>query len=309
LVTYIFIASGTALFVQEPLSRQSELPCPPMSTLGRTPIYYASKFHLLALVLVNALTGIYNSWNTSLSHGLGYELVSIGILGFAFIIYNCCSSELSSTFPFPGGSYGLARCTLGFFAGYIVGCCEIFYYVLSFCYNNVAMVYILAEYYPSLSSYSFLLLLLIILLQVGICGVSRRLLWSSIAVMALFTMGLNFSYIFGSFGYVDFDRYAYSAQDDRRKVLFVGSGVSIFQNISPLIWCFLGPEYVNLTCDDVVAPRREIPFAQVTGIVIIVLHNIAIALVSCSMSPGADGVSDLVIPLGPGTVPDSSMRV
>jgi ethanolamine permease len=264
--------------------------------------YRANSGHLLSLLLVTALTGVYGSWNASLSHGLGYELISNGVLGLAMLIYNCCTSELSSTFPFPGGTYGLARCTLGFYPGYVVGCCEIFYYVMSFCFNNVAIVYILTQFYPVLDDYALLILLLLIFSEIGICGYSRRVLWTSIAVLATFIVVLNFSYIFGSLGVVDFNRYAYSATSGGQLSLFVGSGFNVLKNIPTLLCTFVGTEYVNLTCDDVEKPRRQIPYAQVLGIIIMVIHNTAVALVSSSLAPGVEDASDLELPLNPGAL-------
>jgi ethanolamine permease len=274
-----------------------------LTVMSSASMYYANKFQLLGLVLLNALCGVYVSWNVSLQHGLGYEMVTNFILGLAVLIYNCCVSELSSTFPFPGGSYGMARCTLGFYPGYLVGCCEIFYSIMSFSYSNIAMVFILITYYPQLTPFALLILILMIALQFAICGASRRVFWTSIALFASFMFLFNFSYAFGCLQFVDFNRYAYSYIDDvshERKSLFIGNGFSALKNISSLIWCYAGPEFVNLTCDDVVRPRRQIPFAQVLGIVIIFIHNTIVAFVCSSISPGTEVDSVQFLPLAPG---------
>jgi ethanolamine permease len=268
--------------------------------------FYASKLHLLGLVLINAMCGVYASWNVSFEHGLGYELITNGILALAMLVYNCCMSEISSTFPFPGGSYAMARCTLGFYPGYLAGCCEIFYSILSFTYTNIAIIYFFTLFYPELtSSYALVILFVTILLQVCICGGSRKVFWTAIALFASLTVGFNFSYALGFLGNVDFSQYAYTSLSTDsaghiRKTLFVGSGFNVLRNITSLIWCYAGPEFVNLTCDDVERPRRQIPFAQVTGIIIVILHNTAVALVACSISPGAEGISNLQLPLNPG---------
>jgi ethanolamine permease len=267
--------------------------------------YYASKYQLLALCLMSSLGSIYSTWNRGLKHGLGYELVANAVLGPAFVIYNCCASELSSTFPFPGGSYGLARCTLGFFPGYLVGCCEIFYYILNYAFSNGSVIYTINVRYPDTYNYAVPMLLLLMIVETAICISSRRILWTAIALFASYTVIVNFSFIFGSIPRADFDRYAYStepaaAASAEDKTLFKGNASELFMVLPLIFWSYIGPEFVNLTCDDVEQPRKEIPFAQVTGMVIVLLHNTAIFVVASSMYPGVDNISSLLFPLNPG---------
>jgi ethanolamine permease len=262
--------------------------------------YYASRYQLLALCLMSSLCGMYSTWNRALLHGVGYELVANAILGLAFLIYNCCASELSSTFPFPGGSYGLARCTLGFFPGYLVGCCEICYYVMNFAFSNAAFVYTINTYFPGTYYYAIPMLLLLMAVEMAICVSSRRVLWTGIALFALYTVILNFSFIFGTLGLADFDQYAYSGESGSRKTAFEGNASGLFRILPLVYWSYIGPEFVNLTCDDVEKPRRDIPFAQMTGVVIVLLHNTAIAVLASSIFPGADGISSSIYPLSHG---------
>jgi amino acid permease len=293
--------------------------------------YKANKYQLLCLGLLAALTGIYSTWNQTLSAGLGYELIVHAILSIAYICYCSCASELTSTFPFPGGSYAMARCTIGWYAGYMVGCCEIFYYILSFAYTNAGFVYLVTAYVPSLTSYRLVVLLALIAAQISIC-ISRRVLWYAITILAVYMCIFNFSYIFGSIGQIDFNEYAYSRvsasslrhiDDDKAAILrlsldddavpagekadapmtlFVSTAVvsTLIRILPKCYWTYLGSEYVNLACEDCEHPRTQIPFAQVTGIVIIVIHNICACLCAASTYPGADRVSGLLMPLSPG---------
>jgi hypothetical protein len=89
--------------------------------------YFANKYQLLALCVMGSLGNVQGYWNVmSGSSGLGAEIICSIVFGVAIVLYYFCVSELSSTFPFAGGSYALARCTLGFFPGYLVGCLEAF---------------------------------------------------------------------------------------------------------------------------------------------------------------------------------------
>jgi ethanolamine permease len=276
--------------------------------------FHVSRYNLLALMLLAVLTTGYSTWNGALYAGLGYELITNGILSLAFLFYCCSTSELTSTFPFPGGSYALARCTVGFFPGYLVGCMEIFYYVMSLAYSNGGFVYILTDYKPSLKPYFVVLLLVLIIAEVLIC-LSRRILWWTMSFLAV-GVGVFMCY----FSQLNFSEYVYSSgevsSDDARdwKIsiddlivadtgvhsLFIGAWHQVIRIMPKLVWMFMGSEYVSLACDDCKRPRKEIPFAQIAGVVIVIVHNMVLPVVAAAMYPGVDQVSMLLLPLNPG---------
>ena len=74
--------------------------------------------------------GQYFSWNAGLSAGFGSYAIATGLIATAYICLCCSVSELASTMPFAGGGYGLARVTLGFYTGFLIGCCEIIEYIV-----------------------------------------------------------------------------------------------------------------------------------------------------------------------------------
>jgi ethanolamine permease len=282
--------------------------------------FHANKYHLLATCLLSTLCTTYGTWNVGLEAGLGFQVVCNVMSGLAFICYCCCASELSSTFPFPGGSYALARCTLGFFPGYLVGCCELFYYILSLglVYCCIGQFIILAH--PPANDYIALVLMFVFVFQFGLC-VSKRVYYWSVSAMAVCVLGINLCYILGAFKYVDFDRWAYSSVisdngvslsgllDDAARQpqvvtpsssLFIGNSSTVLRMLPTCLWLYVGTEFVNLTCDDVLIPRRQIPFGQTFGIAIIFIINIAITVLAASMDPGSGGLTSMLLPLQPG---------
>ncbi|EQC27469.1 hypothetical protein SDRG_14792 [Saprolegnia diclina VS20] len=64
-------------------------------------------------------------WQLGYSAGFASYSVGMGLVGLAYICLISCLGELMSAFPFAGGAYGLARCTLGFSVGFLVAICEI----------------------------------------------------------------------------------------------------------------------------------------------------------------------------------------
>ena len=62
--------------------------------------------------------GQYFAWNVGLEAGFGSLLIGTLLMGTAYIALVYCIMETTSALPF-AGAFGLARCTLGFYAGKI----------------------------------------------------------------------------------------------------------------------------------------------------------------------------------------------
>ena len=77
------------------------------------------KIWMLGITIV--IGGQYFCWNVALEAGFGSCLISIILIGLAYIVLMVGNAELTSAVPFSGGAYGLARLTLGFCPGFIVG--------------------------------------------------------------------------------------------------------------------------------------------------------------------------------------------
>ena len=114
------------------------------------------KYHLLALGILAVISGPFYSWNVGLKSGFGSFAIMTGLMGWAYNCFCFCASELSSALPFAGGSYGLARCTLGYYLGFMTGSCEIMYYILltGFINNGISDFVISAKpnYHPYMPS-------------------------------------------------------------------------------------------------------------------------------------------------------------
>ncbi|CAK4705434.1 unnamed protein product, partial [Aphanomyces euteiches] len=80
------------------------------------PPYVARATDVWALGITMLLGGQF----VSLSAGLAAGTVSFGLaiilMGLAYLCFAWSQAEVTSAVPFAGGSYGLARCTLGFYA-------------------------------------------------------------------------------------------------------------------------------------------------------------------------------------------------
>ena len=87
-------------------------------------------FSMWCLGIAIVIGGQYFSWNEGLSAGFGSCLISTIIMGLGYLCLCMCNAELTSSMPFAGGAYGLARVSLGLWQGFVVGCCEAVEYIV-----------------------------------------------------------------------------------------------------------------------------------------------------------------------------------
>ena len=89
-----------------------------------------NSFHMWCLGIAIVIGGQYFSWNEGLSAGFGSCMISTCLMGVGYLCLCLCNAELTSSMPFAGGAYGLARVSLGLWQGFVVGCCEAIEYIV-----------------------------------------------------------------------------------------------------------------------------------------------------------------------------------
>jgi ethanolamine permease len=280
-----------------------------------------SKYHLLSFGLMGVLISTTATWNLGERAGLGFQIVFNVFAAIAFVIFYCCTSELSSALPFPGGNFAFARCTAGFFLGYLVGCVEIFYYLLALAMSNAGIAACIILAVPGAAGHEIYIILALYFSQCLAC-LSRNIFYNLVLVLTVFGIIINIVFIFGATKHIDFNQWAYSsahndddspftvsviADDDQNEspsvadpTLFVFTGIKVLGAISPCLWVYQGLEYINLVCDDVSEPRSQIPFAQLIGIGIMIIFNTVVPILASSMSPGTHRLTLTAAPSVPG---------
>lgn len=280
-----------------------------------------TKYHLIALSLVGILPHSTELWNFELKAGIGMQIIANLVVAGAFVIFYSSIAELTSSFPFAGGSFAFARCTVGFYPGYLVGCIEVLYYTLLLVWTNGAMMVLLRRDSAVLWTNRNYVLVGLFVSNFVMC-ISKKWVYSAFAFLAVFGLCINLIYIFGSIQFLDFSRWAYlphhtdddtlqpfSADDDdgyvnpknpSSGVLFNVVSRRIFEAFSTTVWTYKGLENVNLMSEDVVTPRSMIPLAQMIGMAALVLFNTSIPVIGASMYPGIERLIKLPSPNSPG---------
>jgi amino acid transporter len=290
----------------------------------------AHRRQLRALAHISVMNNSTSKWEYGLRAGLANEIILNFIAAVACIIYYSCASELTSAFPFPGGCFGFARCTVGFYPAYLIGCMEIFYYLFSLTISASSIALELDSAYSSMFIWRFLVVFAVYALQLGLC-LNKKVFYQVATVLALYGIVISLIYIFGSFQHADFNKWAFrvdtsgkywnddgiatypavvdddefykdaTAVDVNRSDAMFNSQTSIvMQSIARCLSVFMQIEYANLAVDDAENPRRDIPFAMMVAAGIQVVFGTINPIVASMIPPGLEAVSKLPYPMIPG---------
>ena len=255
-----------------------------------------NKYDLWALGITIVIGGQYFSWNAGLEAGFGSYGIGFFLIGTSYICLCLCTSELSSALPFAGGSYGLARCTLGFYAGFIIGCCETVEYIMYVSSSVVSLGAITSYAIPELSSYQPVIWLIFYITALSIHIFSCRIFWLFNIVIALISIIILLIYCFGSLPYVHFLHFA-ATKDG---LWFVG-GFPDFLRVLPIsAWFFVGVEALSTACDDVRDPKVSIPRGQLSCVATLCVTATLVYFISSSLPTGVDDLAHTLAPLNTG---------
>ncbi|KAJ0396468.1 hypothetical protein ATCC90586_003936 [Pythium insidiosum] len=279
-----------------PVGPASPSQSPPLPPPKLAASFAPGKSDLFLLGITIVIGGQFFSWNAGLEAGLYSYLGCYSLIASAYIALCCCTSEITGALPFAGGAYGLARCTLGFFPAFLIGCCEALEYIAYVASSVLSLGDMLVQVVPSLYPYRPLLWLAFYLSALVVHVAGDRAFWRVNRVLGVVSIGILLLYVLGSLRYADFKQYA--AKDDA--LLMVG-GISAFMKALPLCcWFFVGIEALNLASDHAQEPKRSIPSAQIACVSTLAVCGVAVILVTVSLAPGLRLVPVQLTPLTSG---------
>jgi ethanolamine permease len=279
--------------------------------------YKISRIDATCLGLVIVLGGFYSSWNTALSAGLGSCLLAFFLVGVAYFRMCVCISTVSSVIPFSGGGYGLARCSLGFYPGFVVGCCDFLQYMIFLSLFAEYVSQYTCTLFPGASSVRALIWSMVIVTSLVIqLNFSRRMMYRFVVGMAVVQLAALCIFCFGSFKYMNFYGYALVLRDvettasaqvicDNSPVInrhawFV-HGFSNFISILPVpAMIFMGAEALSMAANETRYPKLDVPYAQMWVMRITLLFALVVVILVASISPGTQCMSLQLAPLNPG---------
>ena len=202
------------------------------------------------------------------------------------------------------GSYGIARCFLGNYIGFLLGCAEIvkcvFYVASSVIY--LGRMIVLME--PSMKGLEPVIYLVFFMLSLLLCVFSGRMFWRFSTVLAILSLSILLLYCFSSLKSVDFMKYAYTPSTNDAPVSdpwFVGGGYQFMQVLPLSAWMFIGVEALRKTSGDIPNPKVNIPRGQVACIFTLLATGMFVLFVCASLPPSLAVTAALPVPFNNGT--------
>jgi amino acid transporter len=234
--------------------------------------------------------------NTTIGSGIfGFPSIISGMLGFAGVwayfaaggiigVVLLCHAEIGSQFRESGGSYLYVRTAFGRFAGILTGWLSWLVRIASSAANANLFVLYLAEFWPG-AKQPFLRLLILFLLitllaAINVRGVrsganvSNFLAVAKLAPLALFIV-LGMAYLLRS-----------NALPPIASPVGSGIGIKVWLDaIMLLVFAFAGFEGIVQVGGEMKDPRRDVPFALLTGLMVVAVVYTLIQVVVLGTLP------------------------
>jgi len=211
-------------------------------------------FKIWSLGVAIVMGGNYCVWNQGLQAGMLGFCVNTILAGTSFGCLLLCISEIISGLPFSGGAFGMVRCSIGLFPGYIIGCSEFCYYILTFCQCLYPMPSLIMSG-QTLSAWSQACMCLALHLFICVLMIQKNTLamfWNATVTLGLSAVITTFVYCFGSLGTPLSPDLNWNNSPVRNDAF---QTISTFSTVT---WFYLGIEGLAFFSKMVPAPRQLI---------------------------------------------------
>ncbi|KAG9406849.1 hypothetical protein AC1031_003177 [Aphanomyces cochlioides] len=245
----------------------------------------SSAFQVWALGVMTVTAGQMFAWNVGLFAGTVSFGIGVFVMGIAYLCMVFSIAEVSGVVAFRGGAYGLARCTLGFYSGFIVGCCELLEYSLFATVNCMMVAQTLAAQWPDLAPYTALLCLLTQAFSYGFVMFGGRIFWRTVVLLAVVVLAILLLY------YISAMTVANPAVYSGGMDFAIFDGFPLFVTALPQsTWIFSGIEGLSTLGNDLTDPKRVIPKGQVASMVTILVTSYCTYVTAISSPPGIENL-------------------
>ncbi|KAG4046523.1 hypothetical protein PC123_g18089 [Phytophthora cactorum] len=257
--------------------------------------YRHGKVDIYMLGITIVIGGQYFCWNEGINAGFYSFLIGYFLIASAYITFCCCTAEITGALPFAGGSYGLARCTLGFYPAFMIGCCEALEYIAYVSTSTISFVDLIVDAVPSLGSLSPLLWTFFYASALLIQLKGGREFWIFNLSIGVVSLVIAVIYCLGSFAFVNFGKYGADPNFE-----FVGGFPGFMKALPLAAWFFVGVEALNLSSDQVEQPKKIVPIAQVSCVMTLFCSGLMVYLVTVSLPPGLATLQSELVPFNRG---------
>ena len=198
----------------------------------------------------------------------------------------------------------MARCVLGNYMGFLLGCAETVEYIFYVANSTVALGGMIVMIEPSMSGLEPVIYLVFYIVSLLIYIYSGKLFWKFSAFLGIISLCILLVYCFSSLKSVDFNANAYTPSTIDAPVSnpwFVGGGYQFMQVLPLSAWMFVGVETLRETCGDIPNPKINVPRGQIACMLTLFATGIMVLFINASLPPGIITASTLAVPFNNGT--------
>ncbi len=255
-----------------------------------------AKFSRVLLLGVSLIvSGQFYGWNAGYLMGFWPFFVAVLFTFSGYLCLSLCLAEMSSAIPFSGGTYGLARVTLGNFPAYLIGITEIFNYLIYVAFTIGYIGGLLTQFFESDRRLEPLYWFLFYVFLLLVHSMSPKTWWNVQSLVAIALLVFVLLYCCLSAEDANFRKYVGSGL-----VLFPSRGGQIhgfFKWLPEASWLFLGVETLPLASADTVQANKNIPKAIMSSILIAGFTGFSVLFSSAALAPGYRQLFDSADPL------------
>lgn len=245
----------------------------------------ADFIHIYFLGVATVVCGVYVGWNIALKMGFYQYLGCVLFIGSGFFCMCLCLCEMNATFPFSGGTYGVARVTLGKFPAYLMGMFEFIEYMNCAIFATQTTDDIIIEIFGQGEDLRLLVWVVIYLSLTALQFAPRKVFWCQITVFGVFTLTMAMIYVFGTPNYANYHKYI-TTPSIKMNEQQNNHSLSVFTHFPHAMWFFFGVETLPLVSGDAKHPNKTIPKAIMAVFVTSLVMTIAVLFTSCAIYPG-----------------------
>ncbi|KAE9006642.1 hypothetical protein PR003_g12764 [Phytophthora rubi] len=265
-------------------------------TAGSTSTRYKpGKVDIFLLGITIVIGGQYFDWNEGFQSGTYSFIIAYLVIGVGYLLLTCCIAEINGALPFAGGAYGLARCTLGFYPAFMIGCCDATEYIVYVSASVISFAELMVEAAPSLEPYHPLIWALFYVAALAITIRGDRVFWLASGLLGVLSILFLVLFCLGSLPYVNFAAHAAVPHFE-----FIGGVRGFMLALPHAAWFFVGIEALSLACDQIDAPKKVIPTAQLSCIATSFVTGLLVVFVTVSLAPGIVDIPTNQIPFNLG---------
>ncbi|OQS04275.1 Amino Acid-Polyamine-Organocation (APC) Family [Thraustotheca clavata] len=262
----------------------------------------ANALHIWALGVVCVVGGQCYGWNAAFETGFIPYVVSQVIMGMAFVVYISSAAEVSGKIAFSGGSYGLARISLGFYPGFIVGFLELLEYIASAAVSVTYVGAFVSGYFGWDQWTEPVIWFFFHGIFISIFQLRGKYIWNFMVFFACTIVGPVILFIFASLSYTDLPKNALFFDNDTSTTFWARGTLSsaYFAWLPYTTWAYAGVECLTLVTSMTKEPKRTIPRGMVSATWTLFIMNVSLVFIVPSLPPGIETIIDDVFPLNNG---------